>query len=196
MQYWKRVSGCSEKYEVSTDGEIRNIVTNKVLHPSVAKTGYLFVKLDRPNKPRKNMFVHRLVAETFVPNPEKKTQVNHKDGNKQNNCVDNLEWVTPSENIRHSFQFLGKQSSLKGVTGEQNKNSIPVCQYSLNGDFICQWPAVSEAARGIGCNPCQIINVISGRTATCHGYFWAYEKADRIDVSRVKNRKTHKRYGL
>ena len=67
MQYWKKVSGCFEKYEVSTDGEIRNIVTNKVLHPSVAKTGYLFVKLDRPNQPRKNMFVHRQKLSSLTP---------------------------------------------------------------------------------------------------------------------------------
>lgn len=196
MEKWIAAIGYDGKYEISNYGNVRNTVTGKYLKPSISKTGYYFVKLDRAGAPRKNAFIHRLVAENFILPVNGKFQVNHKDGDKSNNCVENLEWVTPAENIQHSFSALGKKSALKGKTGAENKNSRPVCQYTLDGDFVRQWPGVSDAARNVGCSPAQILNVIAGRIATCHGYIWAYEKSDRIDNSRVKNRKTHKRWGL
>ena len=77
-----------------------------------------------------------------------------------------------------------------------NKNSMPVCQYDLDGKFVKKWPAVSDAARAMNCNPSQILNQMAGRIVTCHGYLWSYEKMERIDNSRVKQRKTHKQCGL
>lgn len=196
MSVWVVVSGYGRKYEVSRDGNVRNVVTGRTLVPSISKTGYLFVKMDRPDLPRKNALIHRLVAEAFIPNPQKKTQVNHRDGDKKNNCVENLEWVTPAENIRHSFAALGKQPPMRGKTGELNRNSIPVHQYDLGGNYIRSWGGVSDAARALNCNPAQILNQIAGRTVTCHGYLWSYDKADCIDNSRVRLRKTHKQWGL
>ena len=196
MDYWAPAAEFSEKYEVCTNGDIRNTVTRRILKPSTSKSGYKFVKLDRDGLPRKNMFVHRLVAETFLPNPSRKTQVNHIDGDKSNNSFKNLEWVTPAENVRHSFAVLGKQSPLLGKTGKCSKSSMPVHQYDLDGVYIASWDSVSDAARAIDCNASQIINVISGRLVTCHGYLWSYCKADKIDASRAKNRKTHKYHGV
>lgn len=196
MTEWKLANGFGGKYMVSDKGDVKNIITGKLLVASVNPYGYLTVKMDRPNLPRKNMFVHRAVAETFIPNPENKSQVNHKDGNKANNCVENLEWVTPAENQRHAYRVLGRCSSLKGKLGKDNGNSIPVYQYDLDGNFVRSWDAVSDAARALGCNPCQIINQMAGRIITCHGFLWSYEKADHIDNSRVRERKTHKYWGL
>lgn len=196
MEKWAIANGFGGKYLVSTNGDIKNIVTGKMLKPSKSPTGYLFCKMDRPNLPKKNMFVHRAVAETFIPNPHNKTQVNHKDGNKANNCVENLEWVTPQENTLHAYRVLGRHGSLKGKTGKLNKNSIPVYQYDLDGNFLKSWDAVSDAARFLNCNPCQIINQMAGRIVTCHGFLWSYEKKEHIDNSRVKERRTHKKWGL
>ena len=197
MENWKPVVGFESVYEVSDAGEVRCInQPDKYRKVSTSRTGYQFVRLYTPEGERKNKFVHRLVADAFIPNPNQKTQVNHKDGNKSNNRVDNLEWVTPAENIKHAFVSLGRTSPQKGVTGKQNKNSIPVYQYSLDGNFVKAYDGVSDAARAIGCNACSIISVIVGRNVTCHGYLWSYTRADRIDNTRVEQRKTHKKWGL
>ena len=196
MSEWRVARGFGGKYIVSDNGVVKNIVTGKIIKASASPHGYITVKMDRPNLSRKNAFVHRVVAEAFIPNPQNKTQVNHKDGNKANNCVSNLEWVTPSENQQHAYKVLGRRGALKGKTGKMNANSIPVYQYDLDGNFVRAWDAVSDAARALGCNPCQILNQMAGRIITCHGFLWSYEKAEHIDNSRVKERKTHKRWGL
>ena len=88
-----------EDYYVTVDGEVyswygkKPVICMKYLDNG---SGYKYVRIGR-----KNVYVHRLIAETFIPNPENKPQVNHKDGNRANNSVDNLEWVTAKENAEH-----------------------------------------------------------------------------------------------
>lgn len=113
---WKRIAGY-ENYIVSSNGVIQNVKTNKILKPSFDKKGYLEVWLSLNGKPKK-FSVHRLVASAFIPNPENKTQVNHIDGDKSNNNLSNLEWVTNQENILHSFRTLGRKHS----GGRKRKN--------------------------------------------------------------------------
>ena len=88
----------SEKYEVSTDGHIRNIKTKKVLNEFQGKDQYLRTQFDG-----KTRLIHRAVAKTFIPNPNNLPEVNHKNGDKSNNSVDNLEWCTRNENLRHAY---------------------------------------------------------------------------------------------
>ena len=93
-------------YEISKEGKIYSLKNNKrkEIIGFIDKYGYRRVLLYENGK-RKRYFVHRLVATKYIPNPENKTQVNHKDGNKLNNSVENLEWVTPKENIQHAIKL-------------------------------------------------------------------------------------------
>ena len=93
-----------EKFEVSNDGRIRNANTQRVYKTCVKKNGYVQICVSLGSRTKKKVFkLHRAIAETFIPNPEKKPEVNHKDGNKNNNQVINLEWATCAENMRHAY---------------------------------------------------------------------------------------------
>ena len=90
---WKLIEGFDGIYSVSNYGEVRNNRTGKLMKPSKNEKGYLHINLTKNGK-RKAMRINRLVAQVFIPNPENKPQVNHIDFNRENNCVNNLEWVT------------------------------------------------------------------------------------------------------
>lgn len=114
MCEWRAIKGFEGAYEVSNDGQVRSLpreVNGRGNFPrrrpgklkkAVDVHGYLYYSLSEGGKDRRYA-AHRLVAEAFIPNPEGKPEVNHKDGNKHNNSVDNLEWVTRTENHRHAI---------------------------------------------------------------------------------------------
>ena len=106
------------KYEISVRGEIRNAKTKRVLKAQSNGTGYLRIKIAGSSY---NM--HRLVAETFIPNLNALPQVNHIDGCKTNNSVANLEWVTQSENIKHAFKTGVMKSNLLDYNIQRAKDS-------------------------------------------------------------------------
>ena len=103
MEIWKKIKGF-ENYEISNLGRVKsnNLKKEKILKFRITKTGYYRVMLQK-NCFKKELLVHRLVAEAFIPNKENKKEVNHIDLNKSNNRVENLEWTTRSENIAHSY---------------------------------------------------------------------------------------------
>ena len=116
MEEWRIVKGF-ERYEVSNLGNVRNSKTKKIKKSNLNSQGYLQTQLS--NKCiRKNFRINRLVAITFLPNPNNYTQVNHKDGNKLNNSVDNLEWCSPKDNIKHSID-----NKLREMNCDSNPNS-------------------------------------------------------------------------
>ena len=90
-----------ENYQIDENGNVKNLLTNKILKGSIGEHGYRYYRLSKDGS-KKMFYAHRLVAETFIPNPNNLPVVNHKDGNKQNNNINNLEWVSYSENAKHA----------------------------------------------------------------------------------------------
>lgn len=99
LEVWKKIEGY-ENYSVSSWGKVRNDVSGDLIAQEKNPKGYMRVSIGSIGK-RHHLKVHRLVAQAFVPNPEGKPQVNHKDGNNRNNSFTNLEWVTDAENKEH-----------------------------------------------------------------------------------------------
>lgn len=103
MEIWKEVEGYSGKYQVSSWGRVRNAESGAILKPYKNRKGYLKVGLLKSGKSADKHRVHRLVAKAFIENPYNLPQVNHKDGNKENNSVTNLEWVSDEINRKHAM---------------------------------------------------------------------------------------------
>lgn len=115
MEIFKDIEGFSGKYQVSNKGRIKSFhISDKgrIMKPEERNKKYLCIGL-RLNMNKKNYVIHRLVANAFIDNPENKSQINHKDGNKLNNHTENLEWCTHSENMKHAFS-TGLSIALKG----------------------------------------------------------------------------------
>ncbi len=175
-EVFKDIHGFEGKYAVSNFGNVMSLnylnqKKPKLLTPIKHHGGYLIVHLGGSTI----RMIHTLVANAFIPNPEGKKFVNHIDGNKHNNRVDNLEWVTCKENINHAIRTgLRNPDHYYRAMGVDRKNHRAVDQYSLDGSFVKHWECISDAARFIGCNPCMIINNASGRIKTCKGFIWKY----------------------
>ena len=161
MEIWKPVKGYEGYYEVSNFGQVRNAKTKQILSPG-DNGQRLQVTLSKEGV-KKAHGVHRLVAEAFIVNdyPDSKTQVNHKDNNRYNNCVDNLEWVSPSENTTHAY-----------INGYNSKAKIV---YQMDGaDYIAMYYSTREAERVTGIAASSISSVALGKRKSAGGFGWSY----------------------
>ena len=145
MEYWKAIPGYGDKYEVSNLGAVRNKNTNQIKTQNTDKYGYARVNLKTGRK-AEHKFIHRLVAGAFIDNPNNKPQVNHIDGNKLNNSIDNLEWVTCSENMIHAVEnglviykpVIGINKITKERTSFYSARSAAIkTRESLTGIYAC-----------------------------------------------------------
>ena len=107
---WREIGGYEGVYWVNQAGKVKN-AKGHIMKTQLNTSGYEYLRLCKPIKQYEHISVHRLVAKAFVPNPEQKPDVNHKDGNKLNNCAENLEWVTKRENHLHRIYVLHKAST-------------------------------------------------------------------------------------
>lgn len=163
-EVWKDIKGYEGKYQVSNRGKIRSLVHGNRIRKTVInnRDKYEYVSLFS-NKVHTHK-VHRLVAEAFIPNPEHKPQVNHINGNKQNNYVENLEWVTAKENNRHAI-----------VTGLRKKNNSKIVnQYDLNGNFIKNWHSIRTIEKELKIANSSITACCKGKLKTAGGFTWRY----------------------
>lgn len=179
-EIWKDIAKYEGLYQVSNYGNVRSLNyrhTGKV--NKIAKMrnryGYLIVALSK-NSVKSRKQIHQLVAKAFIPNPENKPEVNHIDGNKENNVVSNLEWVTSKENTQHAINVL-KWNFLpnRKTKGSKHHAAKSVLQYGKNGKLIKKWGCVSDAARYLNHRPDNIIKNCNNQTKSAYGYIWKYE---------------------
>ena len=171
---WKQIIDFP-KYEVSNYGEVRHIATGYIKSQKKDACGYLVVSLSTGHAKVKLIKVHRLVAEAFIPNLNNKPQVNHIDGDKTNNCVENLEWVTAKENVQHCYKVLGYKGSHFGKLGKDNEQSKIVLQIK-NNKIIAKFYGLREAAESISKGCSHIGECCLGQRKSAYGYKWEYKE--------------------
>ena len=157
---WK-VSDLYPNYEVSDQGEVRNAKTKRLLSLNKRIRGYVYVHLHQDGK-SKVVTVHRLIASAFIPNPNNLETVNHINYIKDDNRVENLEWMSYSENS-------GNKNPHKIIVGKQ------IEQLDLNGNILAEFDSISQAARELHINRGSINQVCLGKLKTAGGYIFRYK---------------------
>lgn len=181
MEIWKPIEGFEGWYESSSYGNVRSVdrkvifddgryanYKGKQLKPVVNSNGYYICNIYRNSK-SKIVYIHRVVADHLVPNPEGKKYVNHIDGNKLNNSPDNLEWVTQLENARHAQRT--------GLTPDSHCAKT-VKQYDKQGNLIATYSSYYEAGKKTGFEASKIGLVVRGKRKTHKGFVWKGEDSD------------------
>lgn len=186
-EVFRDVLGYEGLYQISNYGRVKSLerknifycglrkeylerpTKEKILNYNKSNRGYLQVCLTKEGK-SKTYTVHRLVAKAFLPNLKNKKQVNHIDGNKENNSIDNLEWVTSSENNKHAF-----------ITGlNKPYNMRKVNQYDLQGNFIKQWNSITDFLKenNLNLKNSNITTCCKGKRKNAYGFIWKYADED------------------
>lgn len=173
---WAEIYG--GRYAVSTRGRVMSFYFKDKfrLHLMIARNvcGYDRVHL-HVNGKNKLVLVHRLVAQAFIPNVDNLPEVNHKDGNKQNNDVSNLEWVTKSQNKRHSIDVLKRVHPLYGKRLNDSLVFREVEQYTTSGEYVNTFHSLRVAAIECGINESNISRCANGKRQTAGGYVWKFK---------------------
>ena len=157
-----QIKGYEGLYEIFPNGVIINSQTGWALQGNINSYGYRVVSLMK-NGQKKDYKVHRLLAQAFIPNPNNYRCINHIDGNKQNNSLDNLEWCTHGQNTAHARTTLNLDFSRK-----------PVVQTTLNGNFVAIWNSATIAAHFLHGSPTLIAACCKGTTDFAYDSKWFY----------------------
>lgn len=173
-EIWKDIEGYEGLYQISNMGKVKSLsrkmnkYTTRLLKLTKDKKGYTICSLY--NKGLKTHKVHRLVAKAFIPNPNNYPMINHIDGNKQNNNLNNLEWCDNSYNQLHAIRNGLKVYKI----GVNNKHSIPIIQIDKNGKKIKEWACAKDVYRELGYDNSRISKVCkNGHFA--YGFKWVYK---------------------
>ena len=165
-EIWCPVKNYESLYEVSDQGRVKSLKFGKerILKQGRMPNGYLLVCLYN-NGEKKSCKVHRLVAQTFIPNPDNLPEVNHKDENKENNSVQNLEWCDRKYNQNYGT----------GIQRMAEKKSKQVLQFTKSGEFVREWKSAMDVQRTIGYFNNSISNCCNGKLKSAYGYIWKYK---------------------
>ena len=203
VEIWKDIPDYEGLYQVSNFGRVKSLYFGKerILKLSINKYKYLTVILHK-NKKQKSFTVHRLVCLAFTPNPNNLPCINHKDENKQNNCVDNLEWCTNKYNSNYGNCRKKISDKMKGKYKRENnplygkhlseetkqkmsnqrkgkpqyKHRKPILQYTLSGEFVKEWDSAKSASKGLNINGTHICSCCKGKRNKCGGFTWKYKE--------------------
>lgn len=180
-EVWKDIAGYEGLYEVSNLGRVRSLdryvphrtfgkkfCKGHVMATHINNAGYVTVNLCKHNR-YTSYDIHRLVAIAFMENPEGLPEVNHIDENKQNNCIENLEWVTKQQNESHGTKRMRSSEKIKRR----------IVQYNTDGQIIKEWESPTDAELSIsGKITGAISHCAKGKTKTAYGYIWRYKEAE------------------
>lgn len=198
-EIWKPINGYDNDYEVSNYGNIRSLRyanngTNKKgsgvknLKPILNSLGYYVVNLYNNGKV-KQYFVHRLVAETFIPNTNNYPVIDHKNTITTDNRVENLRWCTVKDNVNNPISSKRRISKvrelLKGKTGVESLTHKPVVQYTLDGVFVKRWGCMMDACRYYKIDSGSLTRACQGEYKKVKGFAWRYV-GDNPPIKRPK----------
>lgn len=176
-------NGQPTTYFITENGKCKNQKTNKWLKGQISKNGYLTYQITT-NLGKKRLYAHRMVAETYLKGIKGKTEVNHKDGNKLNNNLDNLEWVTSKENKIHATDLGLRNSVLKKV----------YC-FSEKRELIAEYRSITDASLITGIGKDQLsIACNRENKLLCHGFYWSFENDNNFSIEILESGKS-KRVG-
>ena len=142
-------------YAVTSCGKVWSYKSKRFLRPYANTDGYQRISLCK-NGEVKKYYIHRLVAEAYLPNPENLPQVDHIDNDKTHNYLNNLQWITNRDNSRKA-------------------NNKPILQYDLDGNFVKEWNCAADVGKEASVNIC---NCLKGRQKTACGYIWKYKNEE------------------
>ena len=174
MEEWKDVEGYEELYQVSNEGNIRSLNYNhtntiKNLKLVVVNSGYVIVGLTKNGK-TKRKYVHRLVGEAFIPNPNNYKCINHKNEDKTLNTVENLEWC----DHKYNDNYGTRNDRISAFAKNRADQSMKVYQYTLDGELVAIYPSTRECGRQ-GFQQSNVQRCCIGEHKQHKGYRWSYE---------------------
>lgn len=175
-EIWKIIN-INNNYEVSNYGNVRNRKSKKIMKPAISNKGYYLVALSRNGK-QHTYTIHKLVMVNFCRLPLNGEVINHKDHNKLNNKLDNLEYVTQKENVRDAFNNnlcanvieQAKRNIVKAI----DSTKIKIDQFDKNNNYIRTWDSIRECSRELNIDDANITSCLKGKRKTAGGYLWRY----------------------
>ena len=178
-EVWKDIQGYEGRYQVSNAGRVRSLQYKGrkrvlILKPIQKTTGYYVVSLSN-----RQIHIHRLVAEAFIPNPFHLPVVDHINTNKADNTVENLRWCSIKDNVNNpiskELRIKAVQCKCRGRFGKDSATHKTVYQFNITGEFVRRWDCMSDACRHYGIDSGAMTKVCQGKNYTAKGFVWRYQ---------------------
>jgi len=177
MEEWKDIIWFNWLYQISNKWRVKSLKfwRNKILKPHHNIKWYMIIWLSKNSKKR-NYILHRLLLKSFIPNLEYKPQVNHINWIKDDNRLENLEWSTASENLKHSFSILWRNPCMEWKFWKDNHLSKAINQFTLQGNFIKTWNSTMDVERELLINHSNISRCCKWKYKFSWWFIWEYKK--------------------